>query len=177
MLTCDGAGDGICASVNIGLNGAPQRLAAVEHSASIGRLYSTITYLLGMVPLEHEYKLMGLAPYAEGQGAARAIARGFSELFEFDRANPMVWRRAGCPPLQDAREFIEALIRLKRFDHIAAGLRCSPKVFWYNGLPTASARPGSEKYGGIAKSTRSLQPIPSPNQSLLSQSPNRFGCL
>jgi carbamoyltransferase len=162
VLTCDGAGDGICASVNIGLNGVLQRLAAVEHSASIGRLYSTITYLLGMVPLEHEYKLMGLAPYAEGQSAARAIARRFSELFEFDRANPMVWRRAGCPPLQDAREFIEALIRLQRFDHIAAGLQLFTESFLVQWVTNCIRETGIRKValsGGVFMNVKANQKI------------------
>ena len=46
-----------------------------EHD-SIGRLYALVTRSLGMVPLEHEYKVMGLAPYAaNSRGAADVAAR------------------------------------------------------------------------------------------------------
>ncbi len=64
VLTCDGSGDRLCATVSIGDGGRLERIAAVDENASIGRLYSTVTYYLGMMPLEHEYKVMGLAAYA-----------------------------------------------------------------------------------------------------------------
>ncbi len=65
VLTNDGEGDGLCATVNRGRSGKIERLGSVPRSESIGNLYSVITFMLGMVPLEHEYKLMGMAPYAE----------------------------------------------------------------------------------------------------------------
>ena len=68
VLTCDGSGDGISATVNIGKNGKIQRLSQTENKASIGKIYSRITLLLGMKPWEHEYKIMGLAPYADEAG-------------------------------------------------------------------------------------------------------------
>ena len=68
VLTLDGSGDGICATVNRGLN----RIAETPNSASIGKIYSRVTYLLGMKPWEHEYKLMGLAPYASEEGVRKS---------------------------------------------------------------------------------------------------------
>ena len=41
---------------------------------SLGLVYAVTTFLLGMVPLEHEYKLMGMAPYADA-ARARRLAR------------------------------------------------------------------------------------------------------
>jgi carbamoyltransferase len=123
ILTCDGAGDGICASVNIGHKGEIKRLASVDQSHSIGRLYANVTYMLGMVPLEHEYKLMGLAPYAENCAAASDIAACFDRMFTFEQSDPMVWKRTGCPPMQHCIQFLQNLLRLRRFDHVAAGLQ------------------------------------------------------
>src|SRR5262245_47478382 len=57
VLTCDGAGDRLCATVNIARNGKIRRLIGVDEGHSIGALYGKITYLSGMVPMEHEYKL------------------------------------------------------------------------------------------------------------------------
>ena len=34
------------------------------NNAMFGRLYRYITLMLGMKPLQHEYKVMGLAPYS-----------------------------------------------------------------------------------------------------------------
>jgi carbamoyltransferase len=64
-LTCDGAGDGLCATVSICRGNAIERIAKTDRNASLGKIYSRVTYLMGMTPWEHEYKLMGLAPYAD----------------------------------------------------------------------------------------------------------------
>lgn len=65
ILTCDGAGDGLSATVSIGKGTQIERIAETRRSASLGKVYSRVTYALGLKPWEHEYKVMGLAPYAE----------------------------------------------------------------------------------------------------------------
>jgi carbamoyltransferase len=122
VLTCDGAGDCVCASVNIGNDGKLRTIARTEESHSVGAFFGKITYLLGMCPLEHEYKVMGLASYAEKASEAKKTAEEFWRLFEFDPANPMVWRRRnGSPPMQLASDYLSRMIQRKRFDHVAAG--------------------------------------------------------
>ena len=122
VLTCDGAGDRICASVNIGNGGKLRTVARTDETHSVGAFFGKITFLLGMCPLEHEYKVMGLASYAERAGEAKNIAEEFWQLFEFDPANLMVWRRKnGSPPMQLASAYLSRLIQRKRFDHVAAG--------------------------------------------------------
>jgi len=64
-LTCDGAGDGLSATVSICKNNSINRISITDRHASLGKIYSRITLLLGMKPWEHEYKIMGLAPYAD----------------------------------------------------------------------------------------------------------------
>jgi carbamoyltransferase len=71
-LTCDGAGDGLCATVSVCRGNTIQRIAKTDRNASLGKIYSRITYLMGMTPWEHEYKLMGLAPYADPKRAEEA---------------------------------------------------------------------------------------------------------
>jgi carbamoyltransferase len=122
VLTCDGAGDSVCATVNIGKDGKLRTLARTEESHSVGAFFGKITYLLGMCPLEHEYKVMGLASYAEKSPETQRMADEFWQLFEFDPHNPMIWRRRnGSPPMQFASDYLSRLIRRKRFDHVAAG--------------------------------------------------------
>ncbi|MFB3818165.1 MAG: carbamoyltransferase N-terminal domain-containing protein, partial [Candidatus Methylomirabilales bacterium] len=64
VLTNDGLGDDLCATVSVGAGGQLTRLDSIPGTDSVATLYSVVTCLLGMVPLEHEYKLMGMAPYA-----------------------------------------------------------------------------------------------------------------
>jgi carbamoyltransferase len=71
-LTLDGAGDGLCATVSICRGNKIERIASTSRDASIGKIYSRVTYLMGMTPWEHEYKLMGLAPYADPARAEEA---------------------------------------------------------------------------------------------------------
>lgn len=64
VLSCDGAGDAVCATVNTGRAGELRRLHTVCHYNSLGELYARTTQYLGMDPTSDEYKVMGLAAYA-----------------------------------------------------------------------------------------------------------------
>ena len=71
-LTCDGAGDNLCATVSICEGTSIERISETDRHASLGKIYSRITYMMGMTPWEHEYKLMGLAPYSDPERSDRA---------------------------------------------------------------------------------------------------------
>ena len=61
----DGYGDGCNASINyFDKNGKFKNLYKFSN-CNLARLYRYMTLLLGMKPNEHEYKVMGLAPYGE----------------------------------------------------------------------------------------------------------------
>jgi carbamoyltransferase len=121
VFTCDGSGDRLSATVSIGERGRLQRIAKVSEHDSIGRLYSLVTRYLGMTPLEHEYKVMGLAPYVTGAGQADAAAQPFLDLFEFTGGG-LEWRRKrGVPSMYAGHDLIERMLGGKRFDSIAAG--------------------------------------------------------
>ncbi len=123
VLTCDGEGDGLCATINIGEKGSLKRIAGVPRNESIGNLYSVTTFMMGMVPLEHEYKLMGMAPYSDEKRAI-TVSKKLHSLFTFGAADPYGWRRAdGCPDLLYSYSFLRNLFELDRFDHICGGLQ------------------------------------------------------
>ena len=123
VVTCDGSGDRVCATVSIGDRGKLTRLAQVSEHDSIGRLYAMVTRYLGMAPLEHEYKVMGLAPYVGSEAKTAGAAEWFAELFEFTR-DPLIWRRrGGVPSMYAAGAFLERGLRGQRFDLIAAGVQ------------------------------------------------------
>jgi carbamoyltransferase len=163
VLTCDGAGDRLCATINVARNGKIRRVAGVDESHSIGALYGKITYLSGMVPMEHEYKLMGLAPYAEKARESQTISEEFERLFAFDRENPMLWTRApGCPPLQYGAEFLSNLLRRKRFDHIAGGVQLFVERFLVRWVQNCIAETGIRKIalsGGVFMNVKANQKI------------------
>ncbi len=130
VLTNDGEGDGLCATVSIGHRGRLERVCEVSNHHTVAGIYGMITYLMGMVPLEHEYKVMGLAPYGSTGGATDSLARSFHNLVEWDRANPMTWRRpSGVPIGNRILPYLERLIARHRFDHVAAALQAFTEEF------------------------------------------------
>ena len=64
ILTADAWGDDMNASVSLADEGGI-RLLSASANFTLGRLYRSMTLLLGMKPDEHEYKIMGLAAYAK----------------------------------------------------------------------------------------------------------------
>ncbi len=63
IVTMDGAGDGLSATVSIGEEGKIKRILEVEDIYSVGRFYSAITKFLGFKRNRHEGKITGLAAY------------------------------------------------------------------------------------------------------------------
>lgn len=116
-LTMDAGGDGIYDSVNhFDERGNFRRLHS-SHQCIVGPLYTYMTLLLGMRPFEHEYKLMGLAPYAKEHTKARSreIFRSFMSLkgIAFTRSSE----------LNDLYWHPRELLKYERFDGIAGGLQ------------------------------------------------------
>jgi carbamoyltransferase len=65
VITNDGSGDAVCATVNIGKGNSLERIETISNYNSMGEFYSRITQYLGMKPMSHEFKVMGLAAYAK----------------------------------------------------------------------------------------------------------------
>lgn len=65
VLTLDGEGDNLSASVNIFEKDKIKIFSKTLREDSLGYIYSSLTEFLGMKSNEHEYKVMGLAPYAK----------------------------------------------------------------------------------------------------------------
>ena len=121
VLTCDGVGDNVSASVRIMGGGEIQDVAVTPWENSLGALYSWITYLFGFVPLEHEYKLMGMAPYASDK-AAEETAKIFHSYLGLDGSG-LNFQRKTFKRINDIHASLVADLRGKRFDYICAGLQ------------------------------------------------------
>jgi carbamoyltransferase len=147
VLTNDGSGDRICATVNVGRRGKLECLAEVSDSESIGFIYSMTTCLLGMVPLEHEYKLMGMAPYAS-RNASEDIYRGLRESFQFDGPDGIVWsRRNGFPQTYSSYRYLQSMFELRRFDGICGGLQRFTEEFLTEWVRNCVISTGIRKVG------------------------------
>ena len=83
----------------------------------IGRLYRYITLLLGMKPNEHEYKVMGLAPYCKEE-----YYKDLLNIFRnFQKVNGINFQDNKRP--KDLYFSIKKLIDSKRFDAVAGALQ------------------------------------------------------
>lgn len=72
-FTIDGAGDGKNATIGIFDKDGTYKTVFETNECNIGRIYRYITLVLGMKPNEHEYKVMGLAPYGKEKHSLKAL--------------------------------------------------------------------------------------------------------
>jgi carbamoyltransferase len=121
VITLDGKGDLECGTVSIAQGGEIRRIASTPLTDSLGTIYALTTAAMGFVPLEHEYKLMGMAPYASPEHAAEA-KKAFSALIEVDRDNLRLRRRTPEPTFLYQRR-LRRLMSGMRFDNVCAGLQ------------------------------------------------------
>jgi len=118
VLTNDNSGDGLCATASRGRGLDLGRLEATPSApGSLGAFYSFVTLVLGMKFGEHEYKLMGLAPYAPETYARRAEA-ALREVFDLEEGPPARFR--WLKPGERYQLLLRATLGL-RFDWIAGG--------------------------------------------------------
>jgi len=123
VFTLDGGGDGECGSISIGRAGRLERVASTASGNSVGNIYSNVTYLLGLSPHEHEYKIMGLEPYVpeKYRGPAKAVFEKYLGLSEggkgmvFERTTEENTNWVGLKLAED--------LKFMRFDSVAAGLQ------------------------------------------------------
>ena len=119
IFTLDGEGDGLCASVSILRGGTLTRLSAVPDHLSLGRVYEIVTGLLGFKMMEHEYKIMGLAPYAKPE-YYQSLRRWFDGYLSVDAAGE--WQGTARGRRSTIARLAE-LCRFQRFDAIAGALQ------------------------------------------------------
>lgn len=117
VLTLDGAGDGLSASVNIGHDFAIQRVASTTaYNSPSNVFYSEITGYLGLKRWDHEYKVMGMAPYGIAEDC-------IEEIRKIVRVNPKkrleFENTIGAYVIYVQKKLRKMLVE-KRFDNIAA---------------------------------------------------------
>ncbi len=82
VVTMDGAGDGLCATVSTAKGLKIERKAGVSSKCSLGRVYSEITKFMGFKRNRHEGKITGLAAYGDGDKYYKEL----SKFIRFDKS-------------------------------------------------------------------------------------------
>ncbi|MBI2152895.1 MAG: carbamoyl transferase [Candidatus Rokubacteria bacterium] len=149
VLTNDNSGDGLCATISTADGHRLTRHEATPSAAgSLGALYSFVTLYLGMKFGEHEYKVMGLAPYSSESGRRRGY-EALKEIFDLVEGRPC--RFAWLKPGERYQLLLRAGLGL-RFDWVAAGAQQLLEELLLRWVRIAGARHGGSRLalgGGV----------------------------
>jgi carbamoyltransferase len=117
VLTLDGAGDCLCATVSIGKNFSMKRIASSTHYDSpSNNFYSEITGYFGLKRWEHEYKVMGLAPYGRPEYCIDAMRK----LVRVNPGKPLEFQNISGAYLSRVQPKLRKSLAEQRFDNVAA---------------------------------------------------------
>jgi carbamoyltransferase len=117
VLTLDGAGDCLCATVSIGKDLGIKRIASSTHYDSpSNNFYSEITGYFGLKRWEHEYKVMGLAPYGRPEYCIDAMRK----LVRINPRKPLEFQNISGAYLSRIQPKLRKSLAEQRFDNVAA---------------------------------------------------------
>ena len=91
---------------------------AESSECDLARIYKMTTLLLSMKPDEHEYKVMGLAPYAKKKYAHEVYENVFKDILKVENCRVL---RKNRP--KDMYVYLKKKFEPYRFDNIAGGLQ------------------------------------------------------
>lgn len=117
VISIDGAGDNVCSRIFKVEGGSFKEIASTPNVFSLGILYLYVTSYLAMKPNEHEYKVMGLAPYSHKQDAEKVL-KIFREIMWVNKLRI----KAKIPHVY-IPYFLEKKLKGYRFDAIAGGIQ------------------------------------------------------
>jgi carbamoyltransferase len=124
ILTLDGEGDESCATVNEAEGYNVKRISSTWRHNSLGYIYSLTTKFMGMTPLEHEYKVMGLAPYAatkEQKYFMKTYNKVFKDVIWIDKNDPLKFKSKF--PTGRFEQWLRKKAVGERFDNMAGALQ------------------------------------------------------
>jgi carbamoyltransferase len=150
VLTLDGWGDGRNLTV---WRASQDRLSLLAESSEndLGRVYKFATLLLAMRPDEHEYKVMGLAPYAKSSRIAAAL-EAIGNISAIDGLRIVAKHRPG-----DLWGHLEEAWRDQRFDDIAGAVQAFTEDLARNWVASVARQTGVGRFvlsGGIAMNVK-----------------------
>lgn len=119
IITIDGEGDDACCTINTYKNGVFERIAKTNNKHSLGLLYGYTTHFLGMRRDEHEYKVMGLAPYAKKKDYQDLVSK-FEKYLKVDTDDLTLHSEID---MHNILPFLRRDFCSERFDNIAGALQ------------------------------------------------------
>lgn len=152
VLTLDGMGDGNNCSITQYRNGE-EIVSSHSNRIYVGRIYSFTALLLGMKRNEHEYKLMGLAPYGDAKKAL-PLTEFLDSLYDFSYDIPRL-----LVDLNETYFTLQELCKGLRFDNIAAAIQEWVESFfvcWVNHLTEVYAPQHIAIGGGVAMNCKAI---------------------
>ena len=120
ILTADGWGDDLSGTISFYSESEKRIKRVVEYDPKqfqLARMYRYTTLVLRMLANEHEYKVMGLAPYYNGPNIEK-VEKVFDEMLQYKNLE-----FSFNPEIPDIYDHVEKKLESFRFDHIAAGLQ------------------------------------------------------
>lgn len=115
-LTSEGVGDYSNGTVTI-FDAAEQEELSSTLENHLGHIYQYITLILGMKPAQHEYKVMGLAPYANVKEVEKSY-RVFKDILKVENLDIVYDKKP-----EDLYFWFRDKLEGHRFDGIAGGLQ------------------------------------------------------
>ncbi|MFT6906222.1 MAG: carbamoyltransferase [Oleiphilaceae bacterium] len=131
-------------------------LISESSECDIARLYRMVTLYLRMKPLEHEFKVMGLAPYAK-EKYADEVVKVFDDLLGFDGLKIVHKNRP-----KNLYEFLNEKLKYFRFDNIAGGIQKYTENMLLELFFRASKETGFKSFvfsGGVAMNVKANKAI------------------
>ncbi len=116
VVTLDGWGDGRNQTIWKATDDKLYLLAESDQN-DLGRIYKIATLILAMRPDEHEFKVMGLAPYAKGSYVQKALQE-IENLSDVDGMRIVHKQRP-----QDLYSYLKNNLASHRFDNIAGAVQ------------------------------------------------------
>ncbi len=116
IIVYDGYGDESNASIYVYEDSCLKQIGRYT-DFNVGRVYRYLTLLLGMKPNEHEYKVMGLAPYANEYIYKKPL-EVFRQAYRFEEGKVIT-----DPHMKDNYYYFKERLGGARFDGIAAALQ------------------------------------------------------
>lgn len=164
ILSMDGSGDRDFAAVDTLKNSKIESVSRTPWKHSLGYVYSLTTRFLGMKPLEHEYKVMGLAAYAKPDYYRKTYEKIFQDVAWLKDDGSLQF--GSKFPLNRFDHYLRDVCVGERFDNIAAALQHFLETLvlqWVRASVAATGIPNVMTSGGVfmnVKLNKLIQELP-----------------
>lgn len=119
VIVIDSIGDGINQSIWLSGQKNNQLTSIVRNNqCELGRIYKFTTLIMNMKPDEHEFKVMGMAPYAKEYYTKKIYNDVFKKILKFNDLKIVHNKRP-----KDLYLFLKNQLKHERFDNIAGAVQ------------------------------------------------------